>query len=434
MRRSEEERRQREREERSRRRPADGWRYEDDRPPRSRGAYDDDGWEDVRSEIRGNFADDFSPGYREGESWEDRPHVPEDDWVEADRPGHAAAPRRRRRKRRRVLLVVLLVLAVLAAAGVAAHALLIRAPELPAEPDGPQSEGTDPGSLGAGRREGVYTFLLVGRDDGGGGNTDTIMVGCFDTKNGTLDVLSIFRDTLVDVPWEIKKINSVYNRQGIEGLQAQVKNLIGYQPDYYFVLELSAVTELVDTIGGVDYEVPYDMDYDDPTQDLHIHFKKGMQHLDGADAVKLLRWRKNNSGTKLSVGDIGRVEIQHSFLQAMAAQTLRIGNLTKIKSIADIVTTNLTSDLGYGEMIWFGEQALGMARENIRFHSLPGDYNGSLWSQTYQNYQSYVFVNGTALRDLVNTYLDPYTQPITADQQHILHDTTVDTQTSLPGG
>ena len=434
MRRSEEERRQRAREERSRRRPADGWRYEDDRPSRARGAYDDDGWEDVRAEIRGNFADDFSPGYREGEDWDDRPHVPEDDWVEDERHGRPAAPRRRRRKRRRVLLVVLVVLAVLAAAGVAAHALLIRAPELPAASDEPQSEGTDPGSLGAGRREGVYTFLLVGRDDGGGGNTDTIMVGCFDTKNGTLDVLSIFRDTLVDVPWEIKKINSVYNQLGIEGLQAKVKDLIGYQPDYYFVVELSAVTELVDAIGGVDYEVPYDMDYDDPTQDLHIHFKKGLQHLDGADAVRLLRWRKNNSGTKLSVGDIGRVEIQHSFLQAMAAQTLRIGNLTKIKTIADIVTTNLKSDLGYGEMIWFGEQALGMSRENIRFHSLPGDYNGSLWSQTYQNYQSYVFVNGTALRDLVNAYLNPYTQPITADQQHILHDTTVDTQTSLPSG
>ena len=434
MKRSEEERRQRQREERSRRRPSDGWRYdEDDRRPR--GAYEEDGWEDVRAEIRGSFADDFSPGYREGESWEDRPHIPEDDRPQDGRHGRAAAPRRRRRRRRRVLITVLVVLAVLAAAGVAAHALLIRAPELPAaQDDAPQSEGTDPGSLGAGRREGVYTFLLVGRDDGGGGNTDTIMVGCFDTKNGTLDVLSIFRDTLVDVPWEIKKINSVYNRQGIEGLQAQVKNLIGYQPDYYFVVELSAVTKLVDAIGGVDFEVPYDMDYDDPTQDLHIHFKKGLQHLDGADAVKLLRWRKNNSGTKLSVGDIGRVEIQHGFLQAMAGQTLRIGNLTKIRSIADIVTTHLESDLSYGEMIWFGEQALGMARENIRFHSLPGDYNGSLWSKTYQNYQSYVFVNGTALRELVNTYLDPYTQPITADQQHILHDTTVDTQTSLPSG
>ena len=59
----------------------------------------------------------------------------------------------------------------------------------------------------------MYTFLLVGRDDGGGGNTDTIMVGCYDVKNATLDVLSIYRDTLVDVPWEIKKINSVYNNQ-----------------------------------------------------------------------------------------------------------------------------------------------------------------------------------------------------------------------------
>lgn len=58
---------------------------------------------------------------------------------------------------------------------------------------------------------------------------------------------------------------------------------------------------------------PYNMDYDDPTQDLHIHYKKGMQHLNGEDAVKVLRWRKNNSGESLSVGDVGRVEVQHSF-------------------------------------------------------------------------------------------------------------------------
>ena len=89
----------------------------------------------------------------------------------------------------------------------------------------------------------MYTFLLVGRDDGGGGNTDTIMVGCYDVKNATLDVLSIYRDTLVDVPWEIKKINSVYNNQGMEGVQQQVKNLIGYVPDYYFVVELDAVAD-----------------------------------------------------------------------------------------------------------------------------------------------------------------------------------------------
>jgi LCP family protein required for cell wall assembly len=258
------------------------------------------------------------------------------------------------------------------------------------------------------------------------------MVGTFDVANGTLDILSIYRDTLVDVPWEIKKINSVYNREGIEGLLEEVKDLIGFAPDYYFVVELSAVTELVDAIGGVDYDVPYNMDYDDPSQDLHIHFTAGQQHLDGADAVRLLRWRKNNSGESLSVGDIGRVEIQHSFLQSMASQAVSLGNVTKIKKIATIVDKNLTSNLSYGEMIWFGEKALGLGDGTIRFHSLPGDYTGTIWSPTYQNYQSYVFVNDTELLALVNQYLNPYTTDITSDMQHVIYGTTVNNQVSLP--
>ena len=135
-------------------------------------------------------------------------------------PGGGQPPRKRRR--RKVLLIVLIVLLALVAAGVIIHQIYVRPPEIPSQET---SQGTDPGVLGAGRRDGVYTFLLVGRDDGGGGNTDTIMVGCYDVKNATLDVLSIYRDTLVDVPWEIKKINSVYNNQGWKG-PAQVKNLI----------------------------------------------------------------------------------------------------------------------------------------------------------------------------------------------------------------
>ena len=129
-------------------------------------------------------------------------------------------------------MTVLLVLLALLAIGFVIHQIYVRPPDIPTHEN--QEAGTDPGSLGVGRREDVYTFLLVGRDDGqgGGGNTDTMMVGCYDVKNGTVDVLSIYRDTMVDVPWEIPKINSVYNRQGIEGVQKQIKNLIGYTPDY----------------------------------------------------------------------------------------------------------------------------------------------------------------------------------------------------------
>ena len=320
------------------------------------------------------------------------------------------------------VLAVLLVLLALLAGGFLIHQVLVRPPDLP---DSQQEMGTDPGALGAGRKEGVYTFLLVGRDDGGGGNTDTIMVGCFDVKNGTVDVLSIYRDTLVDVPLEIPKINAVYNHQGIQGVREQVKNLIGYAPDYYFVVELDAVEELVDAIGGVDYDVPYSMHYDDPSQNLHIHYEKGPQHLSGADAVKVLRWRKNNSGEALSVGDVGRVEVQHSFLRALAGEMVSLGTLTKIGDIVDIVDRNLESNLKYGEMIWFGERALGLGKDSIRFHNLPGDYTGTMWSPTYRNYQSYVFVNSSALRELVNQFMNPYLEDITAEMQHVVKDTTV---------
>ena len=147
-------------------------------------------------------------------------------------PRGAGGPPPRKRRRRKILVTVLLVLLALLAIGFVIHQIYVRPPDIPTHEN--QEAGTDPGSLGVGRREDVYTFLLVGRDDGqgGGGNTDTMMVGCYDVKNGTVDVLSIYRDTMVDVPGEIPKINSVYNRQGIEGVQKQIKNLIGYTPDY----------------------------------------------------------------------------------------------------------------------------------------------------------------------------------------------------------
>ena len=347
----------------------------------------------------------------------------------------APPPPRKKRTGRKVLVSTLLVLLALVVAALAAHAALVQHPEVPqpVQQDTPEEDTLEaPKSAGEGRRDNVFTFLLVGRDDGGGGNTDTIMAVCFDAGNGSLDVLSIFRDTLVDVPWEIKKINSVYNQQGIEGLQTQVKNLLGYQPDYYVVLELSALTELVDALGGFDFEVPYNMDYDDPVQDLHIHLQKGMQHLNGEDAVKLLRWRKNNSGESISVGDVGRVEIQHAFLGEMARQTLKLENIGKLSQIASILDKKMKSNLNYSEMLWFGEQALKLNQDSVRFHSLPGDYTGTIWSPTYRNYQSYVFVNNAALLELVNQYMNPFEEPITEDMQHIIHGTTVETESTLP--
>ena len=121
-------------------------------------------------------------------------------------------------------------------------------------------------------------------------------------------------------------------------------------------------------------------------------------------------------------------------LKALAKEMLSLGTITKIDDIVDIANRNLDSNLDYGEMIWFGEQFLLSGDTQVRFHNLPGDYTGTLWSPTYQNYQSYVFVNSSALRELVNTYLNPYLEDITPDMQHVIHDTTVNNLPVESGG
>ena len=186
------------------------------------------------------------------------------------------------------------------------------------------------------RKEEFYTFLVVGRDTGGGGNTDTIMVMSYDIPNQQLNVLNIPRDTMVNVPWDVKKINSVYNwaanydRDGIDYLKEEISYLIGFQPDFTMVVEWEAVGELVDAIGPVWFDVPYDMNYDDGTQDLYIHLKAGYQEIDGDKAMQLLRWRKNNKivDGKLVVyggyltGDLGRIETQQIYYVEVMSKML----------------------------------------------------------------------------------------------------------------
>ncbi len=335
------------------------------------------------------------------------------------------ANRERKRTRRQIIRRRILILAVVAAALLcllAAWMLIVRKPALPAAttPD-PASQETDPGSyLSGDRKKDFFTFLIVGRDSGGGGNTDTIMVVAYDVPNQTVNILNIYRDTMVNVSWDIKRINSVYNVLGMDGLKEHIRKLIGFTPDYYIKIELEAFGELVDAVGGVDFEIPNDMNYDDPTQDLHIHFDEGMQHLDGDDAMKVIRWRKNNDGSGISVGDIGRVQIQQDFIKALADQCLKIGNITKVGEFAKIFNKNVDSDLTVGELIWFGQQALGLDTGNLNFHTLPGNYNGSAWSRAYQNYQSYVLPYANEIAILINEYFNPYYADVTTDMMDIM--------------
>lgn len=324
--------------------------------------------------------------------------------------------------RRRVLILAAVCAVLLSLFAV--WKLVVHKPSLPPTPvetPAPGDTQTSQGpTLTGDRKKDFFTFLIVGRDTGGGGNTDTIMVAAYDVPNKSINILNVYRDTMVNVKWDIKRINSVYNVEGIDGLKDHIKSLLGFAPDFYVKVELDAFGQLVDAIDGVDFDIPYNMNYDDPTQDLHIHFKKGMQHLTGDEAMRVIRWRKNNDGSGVSVGDVGRVQIEQDFMVALFKQCLKIGNITKIGEFARIFNENVDSDLTVGEMVWFGQQAMGVSADNLQFFTLPGNYNGSAWSRTYHNYQSYVLPDADGIVEMVNEYFNPYYESVTKGMLDIM--------------
>ncbi len=320
---------------------------------------------------------------------------------------------------RRVLTVASGVSVVVITLGLI-YAFNVKAPTLPVDnvdanpEDDVTLDGEEPPSV-AGRKDGFYTFLVCGRDTGGGGNTDTMLLATYDVNENVMNVMSIPRDTMVNVKWSTKKINSVYGVLGMEGLQTHVGKLTGVTPDFYVIIEWEAVGKLVDAIGGVDFDVPYKMNYDDPAQDLYIHVDKGLQHLDGDTAMQVIRWRKNNDGSKVSIGDTGRMEIQQGFLAAVAKECLQMKNITKVSKLSEIFTDNVETDLTVGNLVWFGQQAMGMdTTQDLTFCTLPANMNGS-----YRNL-SYVYPIESEILTVVNEKFNPYLRDIVASDLQIM--------------
>lgn len=274
----------------------------------------------------------------------------------------------------------------------------------------------DASALVTDREPGTYTFLLVGKDHSSN-STDTIIVGRMDTKLHKIDCVSIPRDTLINISWAgtPKKINAVYpgfinsGKDGVEGLKTQIKNLLGFDVDCYAVVSIKAVEEAVDAIGGVWFDVPEDMNYWDPTQNLSINISKGYQLLNGEDAVKVCRFRDSYAG-----GDIERIGVQQEFLKAAAGQILSVGNIPNLGTLVDILLKNTETDLSAGNMAWFARQFLLCDMDNISFQTMP-------WSTGCDiNGTSFVSIDLNAWLEMVNTCLNPYVEPVTAANVNIL--------------
>ena len=327
---------------------------------------------------------------------------------------------KRTRKRRRSWSRTLLLAVFAAAALYAGYFCLFRPPEIPAEdtvpaenPDEPVEEAVqeDPGALARAahleRKPNFYTILISGSDDGNG-NSDTNILLAVDAENDSIYGVSIPRDTKAVWDGKNHKINAAFGAGGAEKLAEVIGDQLGIPVDYTVSVDLQGFVALVNAIDGVDFEVPINMNYDDPYQDLHIHFSAGMQHLTGEEAIKVVRFRHNNDGSGYGSEDIGRMQTQQNFLKAVARQTLTLSNVGKVDEFVKIFQTYVETDLTLGNLAWLAKEAISIGAENISFSTLPNEWRSP-----------YIYLDPAATLEVVNQHLNPYVEDRTMEDLNI---------------
>ncbi|MFA6948546.1 MAG: LCP family protein [Eubacteriales bacterium] len=263
-----------------------------------------------------------------------------------------------------------------------------------------------------------YNFLVIGCDRVGL-NTDVIMLCSFDTKTDEISVMQIPRDTYIELSGVSHKINAVYaslytqakrdgsddpERDGMDSFVRVLQTNMNIKIDYWALCSLDGFVNIVDIIGGVDINVPFDMDYDDPYQDLYIHLKAGEQTLDGAQSEQFIRFRHD-----YVQGDVGRVNAQKIFLAALMAQLKKSLNITNIASVAGEFMKNVKTSLSASDIIYFAKEAIGADLSALTLLTLPGTdarANGDSGAWYYIMYRADSLA-------VINRYFNVYSSDIT---------------------
>lgn len=267
------------------------------------------------------------------------------------------------------------------------------------------------------RREGVYNIFLAATDVEGF-RTDTMMVLSYDTVEQHVGVVSIPRDTLV--ARESGNPHLVYGPGGLEQRIEDVSDMFGIVIDGYVKVDINGFIALVDYLGGVDVDIPLDMNYDDPYQNLHIHYTKGTHHLDGQGAMEVARYRHDNSDSPNYMAnqwytDIQRNEMQQQILVNLAKKVLAWDSLTKINGFVEIFNQYVETDLTLSNMLFFAQKAVDLdTATGVETATLQGNGFG-----LYNGYKYCYELDEQSTLDTVNRLINPYTRDLTLDDMNL---------------
>lgn len=227
-------------------------------------------------------------------------------------------------------------------------------------------EGDVPANLDSPIPDRINT-LLIGSDKGGS-NTDVLMLMSFDKESNKIRLMSIPRDTRVLIKGKPHKINACMAYGKEELLLQTIKDITGAPIHYYIKVDIAGFKEVVDILGGVDFDVPQNMKYSDPTQNLKIDLKAGMQHLDGDKAEQLVRFRRYKQA------DMQRVAVQQDFMKALISQNLNGQLIVKAPKLFGEISKYIKTNLKGSDVL----KSVGIINalldgsDNIETYTLPG--------------------------------------------------------------
>jgi len=213
------------------------------------------------------------------------------------------------------------------------------------------------------------SFLIVGADASTGrGLADTLMVCLVQPKTGEVGVLSIPRDSRVELPGVgIRRINAAHSLGGMPLTIETVELLLGLPIDYYVEMNTAGMVELVDAIGGIEIEVEKRMYYRDRAQGLLIDLQPGLQRLDGEQAMGYVRFRHD------ATGDLGRIIRQRTFVRAVAHRLLAPDMVSRIPRLIEVFLDTVDTNMSPKELLALKKVLEDAGVEGIRMETLPGE-------------------------------------------------------------
>lgn len=230
-----------------------------------------------------------------------------------------------------------------------------------------------------GDQDPIFVLVLGVSEDISAKLTDTILLCGYNPSTQKAFMFSIPRDTFVGKNEETAggydKINAQFQTSADKTVE-KVQLITGVTIDHYVIVRNISLTSIFKEVGSVEFDVPIDMDYDDPTQDLHIHLKKGLQTLQPNQVEQLLRFRHNNDGSSYpsSYGDndYGRMKTQREFIKAVIDQKVSLSNIGALKGVAASVYTNLQTNMSGYKVLDYVPHALKFKTSDLRTEQLPG--------------------------------------------------------------